>query len=58
MFTDKYISLEEAKDPKTLKLFIKQHPSKGDEKQFDEMLGRMVSAEKKPKKKQDILFLL
>lgn len=42
MSTGKYTSLEEAKDPKTLKRFIKEHPAKGDEKQFDDMLGRMA----------------
>ena len=43
MSTGKYTSLEEAKDdPKKLKRFIKQHPSKGNEKKFDDMLWRMV----------------
>ncbi len=47
MSTGKYTSLEEAKDPKTLKRFIKEHPSKGNEKQFDGMLGRMVKGKVK-----------
>jgi hypothetical protein len=48
MSTGKYTSLEEAKDdPKNLKRFIKEHPSKGNEKEFDEMLGRMVKGKQK-----------
>jgi hypothetical protein len=47
MSTGKYTSLEEAKDPKTLKRFIKEHPSKGNEKQFDDMLGRMTKGKAK-----------
>ena len=50
MSTGKYTSLEEAKDEKKLKRFIKEHPSKGNEKQFDDMLGRMVTDKKKPAK--------
>ncbi len=48
MSTGKYTSLEEAKDEKQLKRFIKEHPSKGNEKQFDDLLGRM--AKNKPAK--------
>ena len=50
MSTGKYTSLEEAKDPKTLKRFIKEHPSKGSEKTFDSLLGRMAKDKKKPAK--------
>ncbi len=51
MSIGKYTSLEEAKDKKTLKRFIKEHPSKGDEKQFDGLLNRMAnSPQKKPAK--------
>ena len=42
MSTGKHTSLEEAKDPKTLKRFIKEHPSKGDEKKFDSLLDKMA----------------
>ena len=49
MAIGKYTSLEEAKDEKKLKRFIKEHPSKGNEKKFDDMLGRM--AKNKPMKK-------
>tara|TARA_R110000782_G_scaffold13730_22_gene40364 strand:- start:5717 stop:5881 length:165 start_codon:yes stop_codon:yes gene_type:complete len=52
MSTGKYTSLEEAKDdPKNLKRFIKEHPSKGNEKQFDDLLGRMANSKKKPANK-------
>ena len=50
MSTGKYTSLEEAKDQKKLKRFIKEHPSKGDEKAFDGLLGRMTKG--KPTKKK------
>jgi len=51
MSTGKYISLEEVKDdPKKLKRFIKEHPSKGNEKQFDNMLDRMVKGKREDKK--------
>jgi len=49
MSTGKYTSLEEAKDEKSLKKFIRQHPSTGDKKQFDNLLDRM--AKNKPKEK-------
>jgi len=49
MSIGKYTSLEEAKDAKTLKRFIKQHPSKGNKKTFDKLLGLM--AKNKSKKK-------
>jgi hypothetical protein len=46
MSTGKYTSLHEAKDEKTLKRFIKEHPSKGNEKKFDDMLQRMAKGKK------------
>lgn len=42
MATGKYISLEEALKKGDLKRFAKEHPSKGDKKQFDELLDRMA----------------
>jgi len=50
MAIGKYTSLEEAKDEKKLKRFIKEHPSKGNEKQFDELLNRMAKGKKEEKK--------
>ncbi len=50
MSTGKYTSLEEAKDEKKLKRFIKEHPSKGNENAFDGLLGRMVKGKKKDEK--------
>ena len=50
MSTGKYTSLEEVKDdPKKLKRFIREHPSTGNKKQFDEMLDRMVKGKKDKK---------
>jgi len=49
MSTGKYTSLEEAKDEKTLKRFIREHPSKGNEKTFYKLLGRMAKGKKKEK---------
>lgn len=51
MSDGKYTSLEEAKDEKGLKKFIKQHPSKGDKEKFDKLLGAMAHG--KPSKKTD-----
>jgi len=42
MSTGKYISLEEARKQGKLKRFIKEHPSKGDEKIFDDLFERMA----------------
>ncbi len=42
MATGKYLSLEEARKAKQLERFAKEHPSKGDEKQFDDLLERMA----------------
>lgn len=49
MSTGKFLSLEEARKQGKMKRFVKEHPSKGDEKQFDGLLGRM--AHNKPTKK-------
>ena len=46
MSTGKHLSLEEARKQKLLKRFCKEHPSKGDEKAFDEALGRMAFSKK------------
>jgi hypothetical protein len=50
MSDGKYTSLEEAKDEKGLKKFIKQHPSTGNKEKFDGLLERMAKSQK-PKKK-------
>ncbi len=47
MSTGKYLSLEEARKQGKMKRFIKEHPSKGSEKQFDALLGRMVKGKAK-----------
>jgi len=47
MAIGKYLSLEEARKKDKLKRFIKEHPSKGDEKTGDKLLGRMAKAKKK-----------
>lgn len=52
MSTGKYLSLEEARKKGKLKEFAKEHPSKGDEKVFDKLLGRMAKG-KKTKKRND-----
>jgi len=44
----KYISLEEARKQEQLGRFAKEHPSIGDEKQFDALLNAMANS-KKPK---------
>ena len=49
MARGKYLSLEENRKADLLKLFGKEHPSKGDEKLFDETLKRMAPKAKKPK---------
>ena len=50
MSIGKYTSLEEAKDKRTLKRFIREHPSKGNKRDFDKLLGRMSKGEKKSDK--------
>lgn len=47
MSTGKYLSLEEARKLKNLDRFAKEHPSEGDEKAFDELLGRMSKSSPK-----------
>lgn len=47
MSTGKYTSLEEAKDERTLKRFIREHPSKGNRETFDKLLGRMAKGKAK-----------
>ena len=53
MARGKYLSLEEARRGETkgatIARFCKEHPSKGNEKQFDRVFERMAKA--KPKKK-------
>ena len=46
MSRGKYLSLEEARKADQLKQFAKEHPSEGDEKQFDKVFERMAKAEK------------
>ena len=41
MSIGKYLSLEEAREKEKLERFMKEHPSKGDEKVFDDLLDRM-----------------
>lgn len=48
MSIGRYISLEEARKNKKMTRFIKDHPSKGNEKQFYETLDNMTF-KKKPK---------
>ncbi len=46
MSRGKYLSLEEARKADQLEQFAKEHPSEGDEKQFDRVFERMAKAEK------------
>lgn len=46
MATGKYLSLEEARKKKQLERFAKEHPSKGDEQQFDRLLDAMAKGSK------------
>ncbi len=48
MSIGRHLSLEEARKNNKLKRFIKEHSSKGNEKNFDEVLRRM--AHSKPSK--------
>ena len=43
MSTGKYLSLEEARNKKQIDRFAKQHPNKAKEKDFDNLLERMIS---------------
>ncbi len=51
MARGKYLSLEEARKADQLKQFAKEHPSEGDEKQFDRVFEKMAKA--KNEKKSD-----
>ena len=56
MARGKYLSLDEARKGgtkgATIKQFAKEHPSEGDEKQFDRVFEKMAKAVKgKPQKK-------
>jgi hypothetical protein len=54
MSRGKYLSLEEArKSDKLMKQFAKEHPSVGDEEQFDRLLERMASGKPKEEKAPD-----
>lgn len=46
MALGRYISLEEARKKKRLDRFCKEHPSEGNEKEFDELLERMAFSKK------------
>jgi hypothetical protein len=47
MAIGKYLSFEEARKQDKLKRFIKEHPSEGNEKIFDKLLGRMAKGKAK-----------
>jgi hypothetical protein len=53
MFSNKLISLEEARKQKKLSRFIKEHPSKGDQQQFKELLHNMTHNIKPKKPSKD-----
>ena len=42
MAIGKYLSLEEAREKEKMERFIKEHPSEGGEKVFDDLLDRMA----------------
>ena len=42
MAIGRYLSLEEAREKKKMERFMKEHPSKGDEVVFDDLLDRMA----------------
>ena len=46
MARGKFLSLEEARKANQLKQFAKEHPSEGDERQFDRVFEKMAKAEK------------
>ncbi len=46
MARGKYLSLEEARKLKRLDRFCKEHPSEGDEQEFDELFERMAFSKK------------
>lgn len=45
MAVGKHLSLEEARRKGLLKRFAKEHPSEGDEKLFDRLLGDMAKSQ-------------
>ena len=49
MARGKYLSLEEARKLGKLKDFTKEHPSRGDKKQFDDLLDRMAKPKNSPR---------
>ncbi len=49
MSTGRYLSLEEARKEKQLDRFAKEHQSKGDEEEFDQLLGAMAAPKKEEK---------
>lgn len=53
MARGKYLSLEEARKLKKLKQFAKEHPSEGDEKDFDELFDRMTRTTSKDDQTSD-----
>lgn len=57
MARGKYLSLEEARKQKRLDRFCKEHPSEGDKKRFDRLLGAMAHGglpnATRPKRKGD-----
>ncbi len=46
MARGKYLSIEESRKAGQLEQFAKEHPSEGNEKQFDRVFERMAKAEK------------
>jgi hypothetical protein len=47
MSRGKYLSLEEARKKRQLERYAKEHPSEGNEKAFDELLGNMSKSSPK-----------
>ncbi len=46
MSRGKYLSLKEARKMKRLDRFCKEHPSQGDERRFDAILGCVLTKER------------
>ena len=44
MSTGNYLSLEEARKKKKIDRFAKEHPSKGNEEVFDDLLDKMAKS--------------
>ena len=53
MSRGKYLSLHEARKSGKLKQFAKEHPSKGDEKGFDELFEKMTKTKEGQNGKQE-----